>query len=130
MYGTQRESVPAREAFSTKAKKCSFTSKNLLTSVWLVYVLQSVGTLPGGLADVTGVRRECSPIRPIGHYVLVLCRQDALLHFQLCGTLARKAPLVPRMSPKREFPRMKRPWPACKRTMQALWKFFLTATLA
>ncbi|PYT99145.1 MAG: hypothetical protein DMG34_20930 [Acidobacteria bacterium] len=55
-------------AFSSKTKNCSVTSKNLLTSVSLVYVLQSVGALPGELADVTGVRRECRHIRPIGIY--------------------------------------------------------------
>ena len=40
--------------FSTE-KKRSFTLKNLLTSVWLVYVLESVGASPGKFADVTGV---------------------------------------------------------------------------
>jgi hypothetical protein len=56
------------KAFSTKTKKCSFALKNLLTSVWLVYVLQSVAASPGKLADVTGVAEGCRLIRSIGIY--------------------------------------------------------------
>ena len=54
------------EAFFPETKKCSFTSKNLLTSVWVVYVLQSVGASPGKLADATGAAQGCRFIRPIG----------------------------------------------------------------
>jgi hypothetical protein len=53
-------------ALSSKAKKRSLTSKNLLPFVDLVYVLKSVGASPGKLANVTGVAEGCRLIRSIG----------------------------------------------------------------